>query len=144
MEHQLMTDIWSAAHTLADSINPVFALLVAAAPFVRPRHGAPFRFWAVSIAAIGLPVALAEAGKAISVWPGHPSFPSGHETFALAAGTCLAFRSRRWLWIALPLCGLLAWALVAAQYHTPLDTAGALLLGPPIAWLCLRRLAADN
>lgn len=131
------------AHTLADNINPILALLVAAAPFARPRYAAPFKFWAASIAAIGIPVALAEAGKAVSVWPGHPSFPSGHETFALAAGTCLVFRSSRWLWVALPLCALLAWALIAAHYHQPLDTAGA-LLGPPIAWLCLRRLPVDK
>lgn len=139
-----MTDFQSVAHTLANSINPVLALLVAAAPFVRPRHAAPFRFWVAGMAAIGLPVALAEAGKAASIWPGHPSFPSGHETFALASAACLAFRNPYWLWIALPLCGLLAWALVVAQYHTPTDTAGALLLGPPVAWLCLRRLTVDK
>ncbi len=143
-EHLVMTDLGSSAQALADNINPVLALLVAVAPFVRPRHAAPIKFWVGSIAAIGLPVALAEAGKAVSIWPGQPSFPSGHETFALAAGTCLAFRSLSWLWIALPLCALLAWALVAAQYHQPLDTVGALVLGPPIAWLCLRRLTVDK
>lgn len=139
-----MTDLRLFAQHLADTINPVLALLAAASPFACPRHAAPWKFWAGSIAAIGLPVVLAEAGKKVSVWPGHPSFPSGHETFALAAGTCLAFRNPRWLWAVLPLCGLLAWALVAAGYHQPLDTAGALLLGPPIAWFCLRRLAADK
>jgi len=139
-----MTDFRPAAYILADNINPFLALLVAAAPFVRPRYAAPFQFWAGSIAAIGLPVALAEAGKAVSIWPGHPSFPSGHETFAVAAGTCLVFRSRCWLWIALPLCVLLAWALIAARYHTPMDTAGALLLGPSVAWLFLRRLPVDK
>lgn len=139
-----MTDFRLPAHLLADGINPLLAVLAAAAPFVRPRHPRPLRFWAAGSAAIALPVLLAEAGKAVSVWPGHPSFPSGHETFALAAGTCLVFRRPRWLWIALPLCALLAWALVAAQYHHPLDTAGALLLGPPFAWLCLRRFSADT
>lgn len=139
-----MTDLRFLAPILADAINPLLTLLVGVAPFARSRLAAPWKFWVASSVAIGVPVALAELGKAFCVWPGHPSFPSGHETFALAAGTCLALCNRRWLGLAVPLCALLAWALVAAHYHQPLDTAGALLLGPPIAWLCLRRFPVDK
>ncbi len=70
------------------------------------------------------------------MWPGHSGFPSGHETFCLAAMTCLAVRDPRWLCLGLPLSALMAWALVAARFHTPVDVAGALLTGPGPALLC--------
>ena len=83
---------------------------------------------------IGIGVALAESGKHFQVWPGRDTFPSGHETLALAAGTCLAMRNPRWLAVALPLAALQAWALVAGHFHRPLDIAGALATGilPPL------------
>jgi len=70
------------------------------------------------------------------VWPGHAGFPSGHETFCLAAMMCLAARDLRWLAVGLPLSLVMAWALVAAHFHTPIDVAGALLSGPGPALLC--------
>ncbi|MBV9848391.1 MAG: hypothetical protein JO250_01770 [Armatimonadetes bacterium] len=125
------------AHFLCDVINPLLAVCVALAPVRSPRPGA---FWARGVAGIGLAVAAAEAGKHWVVWPGHPTFPSGHETFALAAGTLLIRRDSRWLLPVLPLSLLLAWALVEAHYHQPVDVAGALLTGPPLALLGERLL----
>ena len=125
------------AHLLCDVINPVLAVCVAAAPLKSPR---PWRFWAGSTVGIGLAVAAAEAGKRFEVWPGHPTFPSGHETFALAAGTLLIRHDPRWLAPVLILVLLLAWALVRAYYHAPVDVAGALLTGPPLALLADRLL----
>jgi membrane-associated phospholipid phosphatase len=117
------------AHFLADAINPVFAGLVMAAPFLeRPRRRA-WPFWAASAAGLGLAVLLAEGGKALT----HSGFPSGHETFALACGTALACRDVRWLWVVVPLASVLGWALVEAGYHYPSQVAGALLTGPPAA-----------
>ncbi len=85
---------------------------------------------------MGLAVALAEGGKRWQVWPGHPAFPSGHETLCLAAATCLVARDRRWLGLGLPLSALQAWALVRGHFHTPVEVAGALLTGPPVVLLC--------
>ena len=79
-------------------------------------------------------VMLAESGKRFQIWPGRDTFPSGHETLALAAGTCLVLWHPRWLLLALPLTALQAWALVAGHFHRPVDVAGALISGilPPL------------
>lgn len=119
---------------LTDAINAALLLQVAAAPFVVRRGTSAGEFWLRSILGIGLGVVLAESGKRFEVWQGHPGFPSGHETLALAAGSCLIVRDTRWAWVAVPLALLQAWALVTARFHTPTDVAGALLtgLGPPL------------
>ncbi len=135
------------SHLLADNINPIFLAMLAAAPAVGEREPRPWRWWGRCTLAVAVPVALAEVAKARSFWAGHPGFPSGHETFGLACATCLASRFPRSLLLTGPLCLLLAWALVNAHYHDPVDAAGALLLGPPVAWLCLRlarRPGVDN
>jgi len=135
------------AHLLANNINPLFLALLAAAPALGPREIRPWRWWGACGLAVALPTVLAEIAKSRSFWAGHPGFPSGHETFGLACATCLASRFPRSLLLTGPLCLLLAWALVNAHYHDPADTAGALLLAPPVAWLCLRlmgRSSIDN
>ena len=134
----------SLPYAVASTINPLLILCLLAAPFVPPRTRKPrtqsaWEFWGRSLLGIGLATLLAESGKRFEVWPGHPSFPSGHETFCLAAAACLAARDRRWLCLGLPLAALMAWALVAARFHAPVDVAGALLTGPPAALLCQRR-----
>jgi len=125
---------------IANAINPLSVLLLLAAPFVTPRPGSGWDscrdFWGRCFLGIGLSVILAESGKRWEVWPGHPSFPSGHETFCLAAMTCLAVRDPRWLALGLPLSLVMAWALIAARFHTPIEVAGALLTGPGPALLC--------
>ena len=121
---------------IANAINPISVLLLLAAPFVTPRRATALEYWVRCILGVGLAVILAESGKRWEVWPGHPTFPSGHETFCLAAMTCLALRDPRWLALGLPLSLVMAWALVAARFHTPVDVAGALLTGPGPALLC--------
>lgn len=124
----------SLDHFLADHINYLLAGLLVPAPFVGRRGKSAFEFWARSAAAIAIAVLLAEEGKRLT----HSGFPSGHETFALAAAVSLACRDPRWLWPGVPLCGALGWALISAHYHAPVDVAGALLLAPPIALGCHR------
>lgn len=121
---------------IATAINPLSVLLLLAAPFVTPRRTTIGEFWGRSVLGVGLGVGLAESGKRWEVWHGHPSFPSGHETFCLAAVTCLVVRDPRWLGVGLPLACLMAWALIAAGFHTPIEVAGALLTGPGPALLC--------
>jgi membrane-associated phospholipid phosphatase len=121
---------------IANAINPLSALLLLAAPFATRRRTGIGEFWGRCVLGVGVAVLLAESGKRWEVWHGHPSFPSGHETFCLAAMTCLAVRDPRWLGVGLPLSLLMAWALVAARFHTPIDVAGALLTGPGPALLC--------
>ncbi len=121
---------------IANAINPLFVLLILSAPFVTPRRPTFWDYWGRCVLGVGLAVLLAESGKWWGVWPGHAGFPSGHETFCLAAMTCLAARDLRWLVLGLPLSLVMAWALVAARFHTPIDVAGALLTGPGPALLC--------
>ena len=130
---------------LTNAINTALLLCVAAAPLLpakdRPQSAA--EFWLRSVLGMGIGVALAESGKHFSIWPGRPTFPSGHETLALAAGTCLVMRDPRWLALALPLAVVQAWALVAGHFHRPVDVAGALVTGllPPLACHLYRRSA---
>ena len=126
------------AALIANCVNPILTVFLAAAPFIGIRKSNCWEFWGRSALALGLAVVLAESGKYFQAWPGHPSFPSGHETFGLCVSTSLVFRDRRWLVIVLPLTILLAWALVAAHFHRPVDVAGALLVGPPCAVLFQR------
>ena len=121
---------------IATATNPTLTLLLVGAPFYTPRRTPPWEFWGRSVLSISLAVAVAESGKRFEVWPGHPSFPSGHESFALAAVVSLACRDRRWLALGLPVALLMSWALVDAHYHAPVDVAGAWLLAPPCALLC--------
>ena len=132
-----MLPFWSNA------VNALLLLLVAAAPFVTRRGAGVWDYWLRSAAGIGLAVVLAESGKRYEVWPGHPGFPSGHETLALAAATCLVVCDRRWLWVAVPLTLAQAVLLVVAHFHQPPEVAGALLIGPPVAWLG-HRLGTKN
>ncbi len=122
---------------LTNAINLLLVFCIAAAPLLpaKKRVQSAGQFWLRSVLGIGLAVTLAESGKHFSVWPGRPTFPSGHETLALAAGTCLALQNPRWLALALPLAAVQAWALVAGHFHRPVDVAGALATGilPPLA-----------
>jgi len=134
---------------LTTAINALLLLLTAAAPLAAggATRAGKWRgardYWLRSALGIGIGVALAESGKRYEIWSGHPSFPSGHETVALAAGTCLAAAEPRWLYLALPLAGVQAWALVAGHFHYPWDIAGALLTGllPPLACHWVKRPA---
>jgi membrane-associated phospholipid phosphatase len=131
----------SPAEILATGINPVLTGCLFLAPFVGPRTSL-VGFWGRAALGIGVSVLVAEAGKRGPIWPGHPSFPSGHETFCLAAVTLLILHNPRWAVVAVPLALVLAWALVAAHYHYPIDVAGSLLVAPPIVlffhWLWRR------
>lgn len=124
---------------LTNAINALLLLLVAAAPLLPSTEThqdaqSAREFWLRSGLGIGVAVLLAESGKHFEIWPGRPTFPSGHETLALAAGACLAVRRPRWLMLALPLAVFQGWALVAGHFHRPLDVAGAVLTGilPPL------------
>lgn len=126
---------------LTNAINALLVLCVAAAPLLPPGKTRAGGFWLRSLFGIGLGMIFAESGKYFSIWPGHPTFPSGHETLALAAGTCLAVRNPRWLTLTLPLAALQAWALVAGHFHQPVDVAGATVTGilPPLACHWVKR-----
>ena len=135
---------------LTNAINVLLLLLVAAAPLLpapqKPRRSAKADFWLRSLFGIGISVALAESGKRFEVWPGRNTFPSGHETLALAAGTCLVVCSpRRVAWM-LPLAALQGWALVAGHFHRPVDIAGALVTGilPPLGCHLYKQRPADQ
>ena len=123
---------------LTNAVNALLLMLVAAAPLLPEKDAnktqSAGKFWLRSGLGIGIAVILAESGKHWVVWPGRPTFPSGHETLALAAGTCLVLRRPRWLLFVLPLVAFQGWALVAGHFHRPVDVAGALVTGvlPPL------------
>ncbi len=128
----------------ATLINPVFVMLLLLTAFVGRMPIAPTRFWLASGLGIGLSTGLAELGKALPIWHGHPSFPSGHETFGLASGACLICADIRWAWIVIPLTIALGFALVAAQFHDVPDVFGALLTGPLPAWAVQRLIGCSS
>lgn len=127
---------------LTNVINVLLLSLAAAAPLLPPQSNrlpqnkaqSAAEFWLRSGLGIGIAVVLAESGKHFMVWPGRPTFPSGHETLTLAAGTCLALRHPRGLVLVLPLAVFQGWALVAGHFHRPVDVVGALVTGilPPL------------
>jgi len=97
-----------------------------------------FRLWGLGAALVAAGVTL--AGKTLEVWPDHPLFPSGHTAWAVTIAVFVVGRDRRWLPWVVPLLGLLAVALVLANYHVPADIAGGLAVGLAVgyggfAWL---------
>lgn len=122
-----MTD---AAHFFADTLNPLLIFCLFVTGILRRARIPLWKYWLACAVGIGAAVIIAEAGKYFVVWAGHPSFPSGHESFAVSSGACLVAADRRWLWAVIPICLLMAWALVGAGYHHPIDVAGAALLAP--------------
>ncbi|MDX1935143.1 MAG: phosphatase PAP2 family protein [Capsulimonadales bacterium] len=104
----------------------------------RERFRITAAFWGRSLLGLGVAVALAELGKATEVWPGHPLFPSGHTTFAMSAATCIVLqRGKGWLWLLVPIVGLMGVCLVYGQWHTPDEVAGGLVVGsvvPRLLW----------
>jgi len=121
-----------AARILADVTNPLLALLWVVALVASHRRPGILLWVLASAAGLAMAVMLAEYGKHHHVWPHHPSFPSGHETFGTSVATSLVWRDPRWLPVALLAAATLAWALVAARYHTGVDVAGAAVLGPVV------------
>jgi len=131
------------ARLVSDLVNPVLVLLAIAAPWApRKRDEGPLQFWAGCFAAIVIASSIAENGKTLSIWPGHPTFPSGHESFGAAAATCLICYDRDWAWLVVPILVLFGWALVTAGYHDPEDIYGAIVLGPASALIA--RLAVST
>ncbi|HVK06245.1 MAG TPA: phosphatase PAP2 family protein [Armatimonadaceae bacterium] len=142
-----------AARFFADVIAPVMALLnlgtawAAAAAHTRGYGRRTFlrlfaRYVACFVVGIAVPVALAQAGKRWEVWPGHPGFPSGHETFTVSAAMCLVLLhgARRWLLPGVVASALMGWAVVRAGFHHPPEVAGAVVLGVAGAAAVCRRL----
>lgn len=132
------------ARLLADALAPAVLALLAQEPLLSTapparRWRETARFWLRCALAIGIAVALAEAGKAREIWPGSPGFPSGHTAFVASAVTCMAWhRGPRWRGFAALLALLMAWAVVAAGWHRVEDALGALLLGPAVAAAAMR------
>ena len=135
------------ADKLSDVINPVLLAFIAEEP-LRLRElrrtsaekmarlwPDTWRLWGRSLLCIGGAVGLAELGKTMQVWPGHPNFPSGHTALAASAATVIVLhRGRAWLWITTPLVLLMGAALIYGHWHTPDEVAGALLLGPSLTY----------
>lgn len=138
---------------LSSTINPIFLVLLAEDPLLsrtpslkteeypaRPSvWPATLRFWIVCGFSIGLAIAATKAGKRWQIWPGHPAFPSGHTTMALACAYCLvARRGRAYLWPATVFCVLMGVALVGGHWHTPVEIIGALVPGLGVPFLVWR------
>jgi membrane-associated phospholipid phosphatase len=125
-----MVGIWTL---LADIINPILAVTGLICAALSIRHGRTFRFWVLNFAAISLAVALAEFGKWLPIWPGHPEFPSGHETLGVGISACLVLYRKQWVWVVVPICVLLGVSLVGAHFHRPIEVIGGVGVGsfPP-------------
>lgn len=124
--------LFNLAWQLSECINPIFIALLLEEP-LRHQEGQQEKwpvFWLRSVVSISAAVYLAEEGKRHIVFAGHPTFPSGHMTFATAAAACLVLqRGPRWLLLTAPLAAAIGVSLVIAGWHRPVDIAGGLLLG---------------
>ena len=136
-------------HT-AELLSRTLDLLLAAAWFffvvlLARARSTPLKGYVVAtIAAVALTYALAHVNRWFDLWPPHKYFPSGHETLAASLGTSLAWRDRRWLWLAIPLAAVLAIALVRAGWHTWLDIGGAVAFSPVVTFGLLRTLDRED
>ena len=131
----------SPAAFCANIINPILALLLLAIPFLTRKGSLAPSFWLASAAGMIVGTFLAERGKAHQIWPGHPGFPSGHETFGIAAGVSLICWDRRWAFMVVPILILLGGALITVKYHDLPDVLGATVTGtvPALFFQAIRR-----
>lgn len=83
----------------------------------------------VSGCAIIISYVLAHVNRWFGLWPAHPYFPSGHETFASCCWTVLTLLDRRSAIPAIVALALLAYSLVIAGWHGRLDVVGGFVLG---------------
>jgi membrane-associated phospholipid phosphatase len=127
--------VHAAAVLLSNALNPSVAILALGALIAccrSPRIGV----WIFGTAAgLALSVALAEYGKSHQIWTGHAEFPSGHEAFGASLATSLVVLDRRWAPAAAVIAAALAWALVSARYHAPIDVLAAALLAVVVTTL---------
>ena len=101
----------------------LWTALLLLAPRWSPNARSP-RFRLVGLGAALLASLVTLIGKLLEVWPGNPLFPSGHTAYAVTIALFLAAVDRRWMYVVVPLAGLLVAALILANYHVTLDIAG--------------------
>ena len=136
------------AHDLGDTILFVYGALIVQEPLLhqpKPDWKRTFFVWGRTGAALVLTAILAELGKRVQIWPGHPTFPSGH--MAQAAAFCVSLvrlRGKRWAWLGVPLLPAMAWALWASHAHDIPEILGGLVLGILVAWLISLRFRRDT
>ena len=126
---------------LAQYADPIIFILLLVVSLFGTTVRDFFRFWIISAVAIGVATGLAELGKALVIWPGHPTFPSGHEAFGAATAMCIVARKGYWLPIVMILLLALAWGLVTVNFHSIVDVAAGLVLGIFIALIVQRLLS---
>jgi membrane-associated phospholipid phosphatase len=99
-------------------------------------------FWGKAILLISVPVLLAEGGKAVEIWQGHPGFPSGHSTMAFAVASCLWLcRPGFWGLIGFWLASFMPSALMLHGAHDMPEVACGAVLGLSLPFLIWQGLA---
>lgn len=126
------------AHFLSSAINPLLVVIwLGAVSWDWRRRGVfPGSYALASVVAVAGTYLIVHGFRWLHLWPGHPEFPSGHETFGASIGTSLVLWDVKWLIVVPLLVGILGVALVRAHYHDWLDIEGALVVSPVLTWLC--------
>lgn len=113
------------------ALLPAVAWLIAV--IVRKRSGtAVGPLVRATVAAAILSFVLAHVNRWADLWPAHPNFPSGHETFASCMAVALAALDRRSLAFSAVLLAALGYALVRAGWHGRFEVVGGFLLGSAV------------
>jgi len=122
-----------------DGVGVFLTLLWLFTVIMRHQRGEPIIvILRATLAALVISYIIAHVDRWFYLWPYHPDFPSGHETFASCIGTALVIEDRRYLWLVLPLLALLGYGLVRAGWHVPSDVAGGFLLGTVVMLICYK------
>ncbi len=117
-----------------DGLVALLALLWLLTLVARRRRGEPIvgsvraTLWAIVISFI-----LAHLNRWFDLWPAHPYFPSGHETFAACIGTAAVFEKRRLVLPVFALIALLGYGLVRLGWHDPMEVIAGFALGTVVA-----------
>lgn len=134
------------AHDLGGTILFVYGALILQEPLLhepKPEWRRTLTVWVRTGASIVVTATLAELGKRLEVWPGHPAFPSGHMAQAASLCVCLIrLRSLRWAWLGVPLLPAMTWALWASHAHSLPEIFGGLVLGALVAFLATLQVSA--
>ena len=108
---------------IAEGLLLLWTVLLLLAPRWSRRATSP-RFRTIVLGAALLASLVTLIGKLLEVWPGNPLFPSGHTAYAVTIALFLVAVDRRWLYVVVPLVGIIVVALILARYHVAVDIAG--------------------
>lgn len=121
-----------------DPLAALPAVVWIAAVLLRARAPGTRAHATATVLAVVVSYLLAHVNRWFGLWPAHPNFPSGHETFASCVSVMLVQLDSRFLWLVVPILAVLGYLLVVSGWHSRSEVLGGFVLGVAVAGAALQ------